>query len=302
MSYFPKSKLKISHTSGGEFIFASSGKPYNGPYIEFSNGTFFAGKNPRRLGEKITKPLPLEDNFGKTKQTKKHIILKGEIYERLKKTKPIPTLKTLPTEKDYLKGNYPRYFIKRVNQPFGYKEVSKKIHLAIKSQDPEYDYNMYITGYINWDLTNNPAKVNKSVLEKTEEFYPNISILFPILTEFQRLIKTEQYTEGNEYYLEDGTKYVGFYHVHPIKGAMVGPFHTQDPHELLFRFNQLSLNIRIKLRPESDPTLKFRDDYGGKEAERIDEGRGSTGRPSGRPSGGGGSSGGGTSGGGGGGY
>ena len=68
MSYFPKSKLKISHTSGGEFIFASSGKPYNGPYIEFSNGTFFAGKNPRRLGEKITKPLPLEDNFGKTKQ------------------------------------------------------------------------------------------------------------------------------------------------------------------------------------------------------------------------------------------
>ena len=44
MSYFPKSKLKISHTSGGEFIFASSGKPYNGPYIEFSNGTFLQEK------------------------------------------------------------------------------------------------------------------------------------------------------------------------------------------------------------------------------------------------------------------
>ena len=305
MAYFPKSKIKISKTLGGEFIFQSSGKPYTGYYIELSNGTYHAGKNVRQLGDILIKPSPLSDNFGKTKQTKKHIILKNGIYQRLKKTEPIPTLKSIPTEKDYLRGNYPRYFIKRINEPFGYREVSKKVHSAIKSQDIKYDYNMYITGYLNWDLTNNPSKTNKTVLEKLESIYPNITTLFPIVTEFQRLVEAELYTEGDEYYFEDGTKYIGFYHIHPIAGAMVGPFHTNKPHENLFKFQDLPLPLRVKLRPQSDPTLKFRDDQQGEEAERIDEGRGSTGRPSGGSGGGGasgGGGGGGASSGGGGGY
>ena len=304
MSYFPKSKINILETSEGEFTYVSSGKPYNGFYIELSNGTYYVGKNPRNLSEEITKSQPLSNNFDKAKQTKKHIILKNSIFQRLNKTKQIPILKNIPTEKDYERGNYPRYFIRRINQLFGYKEVPKEVYLAIINQEPIYDYNMYITDYIQWDLTNNPIKTNKLVIEKSERKHPNISILFPLLTEFQRIVQINLETKGKEYYFKDGTEYIGEYHLHPTKGAMVGANHIKESHANLFKFNELSLNTRIKIKPESDISLKFRDDYdSGEEAERIDEGRdgGSTGRPSGgssTPS----SGGGGVSSGGGGGY
>tara|TARA_R100001480_G_scaffold49734_1_gene62839 strand:- start:814 stop:1536 length:723 start_codon:yes stop_codon:yes gene_type:complete len=43
-----------------------------------------------------------------------------------------------------------------------------------------------------------------------------------------------QYTRGGEFILTDtGEDYVGFYHVHPDKGYMVGPLHIDSPHAYL---------------------------------------------------------------------
>jgi len=45
---------------------------------------------------------------------------------------------------------------------------------------------------------------------------------------------TELYTSGGELVLTDtGEDYVGFYHVHPDKGFMVGPLHVNTPHAYL---------------------------------------------------------------------
>ena len=41
------------------------------------------------------------------------------------------------------------------------------------------------------------------------------------------------YTAGNEYLLPSGEEYIGFYHVHPEKGAMVGAKHTTELHDVL---------------------------------------------------------------------
>ncbi len=47
-------------------------------------------------------------------------------------------------------------------------------------------------------------------------------------------IITDQYTSGGEFILTDtGEDYVGFYHVHPDKGYMVGPLHIDSPHAYL---------------------------------------------------------------------
>ena len=56
MAYFPKSKISIKETTGDEFIYSSTRKPYIGSYIEFSDGSYYAGKNPRKLGERIERP------------------------------------------------------------------------------------------------------------------------------------------------------------------------------------------------------------------------------------------------------
>jgi len=41
------------------------------------------------------------------------------------------------------------------------------------------------------------------------------------------------YTVGNEYTLPSSENYVGYYHVHPEKGAMVGAEHTDKTHDIL---------------------------------------------------------------------
>jgi len=48
-------------------------------------------------------------------------------------------------------------------------------------------------------------------------------------------ISTENnlYTSGGEYILPGGEDYVGYYHVHDTKGAMVGAVHTPQPHQSL---------------------------------------------------------------------
>ena len=48
-----------------------------------------------------------------------------------------------------------------------------------------------------------------------------------------RELANNLYTFGGEYRLPDGTEYVGFYHIHPEKGAMVGRAHSPEPHGLL---------------------------------------------------------------------
>ena len=41
------------------------------------------------------------------------------------------------------------------------------------------------------------------------------------------------YTAGNEFMLPDGEVYVGSYHVHVSRGAMVGRSHSAEPHPRL---------------------------------------------------------------------
>ncbi|HAI42611.1 MAG TPA: hypothetical protein DCM40_33145, partial [Maribacter sp.] len=48
-------------------------------------------------------------------------------------------------------------------------------------------------------------------------------------------IETDLYTSGGQFLLLNGEDYVGFYHVHPTEGPMVGRTHTSEPHERLTR-------------------------------------------------------------------
>ena len=46
-------------------------------------------------------------------------------------------------------------------------------------------------------------------------------------------IKEALYTSGGEFTLPNGREYVGYYHIHPDKGAMVGRYHSARPHDTL---------------------------------------------------------------------
>jgi|TARA_R100000315_G_C5132360_1_gene75650 hypothetical protein len=52
------------------------------------------------------------------------------------------------------------------------------------------------------------------------------------------MVRTELYTTGGEFTLPDGSDYIGGYHIHFSRGAMVGSFHKVEPHDRLTPVNR----------------------------------------------------------------
>ena len=235
--YTPKSKISIQEAGPGEFIYKKTRKPYVGPYIETSGRKFFAGSNPKKLFLQLIKPVSIPNNFGKNRNTAKYNVLNKKTYSKLKKSQNIVATKNKPTKDDYKAGRYTRYFIKKVNELYGYFEVDKKTYHSINKKEPKYNHPMYDVGQIVWSLIGNVKKHNKAQIFLQRDKYPNLSVLFSKLDEFakieDRLIENLS-TSGGELYYKDGREYKGPYHIHPGTGPMVGAKHVSESHETLF--------------------------------------------------------------------
>ena len=249
MVYIPNSKIsrKIT-TKDNQFFIRQTGEPYSGKYIQTSNGKFYAGHDNNVVGEELIenitdeKPLGAVKRFSNAKSTRKFLLLKEDIKNQLLHKLDPPVYKPQPGLTDYQRGYFQRFFFKRINSKT-YLETNEKTYNEIIKRNPVYDYNLYEVGIIKWHIRgNNVFKQNALSIKKTSVLYPHINHLFPILNEYQLTeSKTEEdlYTRGNELYYSDGKEYIGYYHIHPSKGPMVGAKHVSHPHDYLYYTNQL---------------------------------------------------------------
>ena len=231
MAYIPKSKINILDTPGGEFVIKLTNQEYIGKYIELSNGKYYMGSNPTQLDQELIIPLPT-NKLGDSKDFELYSTLKPSNMKFHSEVKTIYPTKTKPTKEDYNKGYYNRYFAKKVNELRGYIEIDVDIFNSIKQRKKEYDFNLYEVGLITWNLKNGTIASNFQNLQILERTFPFISILFPLLNEFER-IDTILITNGGELYYENGSEYIGPYHIHEDI-PMVGPKHTEEPHATLY--------------------------------------------------------------------
>ena len=235
--YQPKSKYEIREAAPGEFIVKKTRAPYFGFYIETSGGKFYAGNNPKKLISEIIRPTSLPNNFGKTRDISKYNVLNSQVYSQLTRVKDIIPFKNIPLENDYKKGRYTRFFLKKVNERFGYIEVSPTTYKEVIQEKPTVNYPAYKTGTITWSLIGNVKKTNEAQIFLQREEFPDLNILFSKLDEFKkaedRTIENLS-TEGGELYYEDGREYKGPYHIHPGKGPMVGAVHIKGQHDILY--------------------------------------------------------------------
>ena len=249
MVYIPRSKISKKQTSADNVLFIKTdGVPYKGPFIETSDGRFFAGHNntivgPELIKNPIDKPTTSTPKlFSNSKATRKYQNLRNDIKSKLEKATSVPLRKPPPTIIDYRIGRFQRYFFKRINETY-YQEIEKKTYVDILEKKPIYYSNLYDIGTIIWYIRGNDVfKQNALILKKSEKKYPFINYLFPILNEYQLPEKTTKEnlnTRGGELYYSDGKEYIGLYHIHPSKGPMVGAKHTETPHDHLYYTNQL---------------------------------------------------------------
>lgn len=197
MPYLPKSKYKVSQTSGREFMYAITQKEYTGPYIVTSDGMLFAGNNINKVKQgDILVPLktPKKDNTyivmepSKIGQSTEYFnLLRPTLFKNQDKFEPLITTKPPPTEKDYLNGYFYRYIVKRRNSNHLYYEVSKETYESLKNKDGKYDHHLHSWKKIKWDLSDNALKNNNSTLRKVvnNTIFEKIRDFFPDLEEYK---------------------------------------------------------------------------------------------------------------------
>ncbi len=247
MSYIPKSKYEILKSSGNEYKDPQTNKPYVGPYILTSDGAYI-GNDITRKGPKLI-PLtntPSNKIVFTPNVTRYNLANSGKNLNFINNTKSIIATKTQPTEKDYQKGYYTRYFVKKNNEINVYFEVDKNTYKSISQKSIEYDYVLYTADKIRWALEGDVIKTNSKILLQKERTYPNVSSLFSNLNEFQKFL----YSDGSELVYKDdpNRKYVGYYHIHPNKGPMEGKVHVSTPHASL-EF----INVIEDIQPQPQP-------------------------------------------------
>tara|TARA_R110002167_G_scaffold109869_1_gene280008 strand:- start:17 stop:901 length:885 start_codon:yes stop_codon:yes gene_type:complete len=259
MTYIPKSKLqKLQASINDNFINPLSGESYVGPYVKLSNNSTYAG-NGSTLQYKIERrSTPQTPNINRDRNSSIYSVLKSGIEDFLNNVTDIISSKSLPSEDDYKRGYFTRYFASRNNSPHTYIEVNQETHRNILTSSPKHDFHLYTADSIIWALTGNVFKINPLTIKNKSKKYPFIDNFFILINEFHRPEKENQenlHTNGKELYNLYGEEYIGSYHIHPTKGPMEGPKHTESNHNKLYYVDTLP----VFSNNETDPYRNFLD-------------------------------------------
>ena len=117
--YYPPNKIKTGlYTSGKEFVLSTNSIEYVGFYFSTFDGKFFTGK---QVGDTNNVELKSYSDFVKSSSDYKFVgnefyynKVNNNIQNLSKKLIPQP-YNPVPTQEDYEKGFFNRYFIKRTN-------------------------------------------------------------------------------------------------------------------------------------------------------------------------------------------
>ena len=170
--YYPKSEiLKVSTTSGKEFLVKITKKPYTGDYYITNDGKIFSGKEYTINTQEL---IPIVQK----------IIVKNE-------KQSYGFHYAMPSEDDYSKGFFTRYTIKRVNSGFETILEVDQTEYERATKDPLYSavkFSWKLTGPLYTTPTGIPGIVNtnQKTLENLEKTISGISNYFTNLAQYAK--------------------------------------------------------------------------------------------------------------------
>ena len=250
MAYFPSSQIKTGlKTNGDLYQLSTTGKPYTGDYWETSMGQKFSGLNANDPTSILLVPIVDAIFTGDAYNTlnirpkTSQWTISGKGYKINQRVTPAPPpIGSYPklTEKDYKKGQFFRYFLK-ANNSNKYIEISKLLFDQYVNKNPTTQYPLYKTVKMTWQLSGTLKEVenmnskNAKFREKKDNLLGFYNYFNRQFTQFYKFKPGENlFTSGGEFSnLRTRQPYIGYYHIHPEKGAMVGKQHINEVHDQL---------------------------------------------------------------------
>tara|TARA_B100000497_G_scaffold11315_1_gene12797 strand:+ start:5453 stop:7489 length:2037 start_codon:yes stop_codon:yes gene_type:complete len=281
--YFPKSQITTNlYTNGREYVYVGTEKEYIGFYFKTSNGKYYTGKNPNDppvqelVIPKSSKVNDAEEGEIGNYSQEAALYLVPDVYAsstslNLIGNPPLPPTQVtnLPTEKDYNLGEYQRYFSSKNNE-IKYIEINQNQYEKFINQEPNVDYSLYTAFKFPWLISGNrneASKVNKKTIERISSNLTLSGFNSYFKNKYDQYFKYSKneglYTDGNEFINSFTRKpYIGFYHIHPKKGPMVGAQHIEGPHAYLYAIKEYyKQKVTGSLRVTSSMDEVF--EYGG---------------------------------------
>ena len=142
-------------------------------------------------------------------------------------------------------------------------EINSDEYIKLLNKDKNLLYKLYKPFKLNWviagDLNTviNENRIEVEYLENTEGLVGLGNYLRFNYSQLYGL-----YTNGGEYLLPNGKDYVGLYHIHPGKGAMVGRVHVPTQHSVLTPVNGVTPSTQTSL-PSPQPAPQSTNIYNG---------------------------------------
>jgi hypothetical protein len=170
--YYPKSEISlVSNTAGTQLLVKKTRKPYIGDYYLTNDGKFFSGKE-----------------YTSTTQELVPIIQKGIVQNE---AIAYGFHYAMPSDKDYSKGSFTRYTLKRVNSGFETILEVDQTEYERATKDPLYTavkFSWKLTGPLYTTPEGMPGIVNtnQKTLEDLEKTIPGISDYFTNLAQYAK--------------------------------------------------------------------------------------------------------------------
>ena len=162
--YYPKSQIEPNlYTNGEEFVYVGTITFYAGPYYKTSKGKYFTGNIP---GDGNNLELELFETLETTidSEVETVTVLDSTYVQTIFGTDTllIPKyIQPIPTEEEYTRGVFKRYFCKKTNQ-IQYLEIDKLTYENLISQNSEYLWQNYLPFSIDWILTGDRGQVSRT--------------------------------------------------------------------------------------------------------------------------------------------
>ena len=157
--YYPKSHIITDLRTDGKEWMLENGTEYIGFYHKYIDGTVLTGAVFNRLESKTLIPYV---NLIAQPET----VVYDSLIERKKFSYPYATV-NLPIQKDFKKGQYTRYFIRKINSKTSADIIEIDKDQFDKWKQDKIDRSLYIATEIGWKLTGPKfdVKVNNTIAE-----------------------------------------------------------------------------------------------------------------------------------------
>ena len=186
------------YTYGNEYVVASTGQDYIGFYHITNQGTIYTGQNPNTLNNQLLLTKNQSVVLNKTSQL--YVSLKQQQGNQFKLILPDPpSYFAQPTESDYQRGYFTRYFTKKINDKgiSTIREIDQQTYSKINSNSKDYDSYMWKTAESKWVLT---GSINDTVVGGVvKKGVRN--------TNYNLILRASQLVEGLEYFVTDYTQF-----------------------------------------------------------------------------------------------